>query len=54
MYQSLKKTPAQTPSQPAQWLPVEIHEPVTPNTIPIINKMKDVSIELPPDFYTYV
>lgn len=50
MYHWLKKTRSQTSPQPAQWLPVAIQESVTSDTVPIVIKIKEISIELLPGF----
>lgn len=50
MYQWLRKSRAQTPQQPAQWLPVVVEEVVTPDSIPIILRLNGISIECPSDF----
>lgn len=50
MYQWLRKSRTQTKIQSAQWLPIVVHDPVLPETIPITIKLNGISIECPPDF----
>lgn len=50
MYQWLRKSRTQTKTQPAQWLPVVVQEPVLPETIPITLKLNGITIDCPLDF----